>query len=64
MMDAMSYESSKRIPARQIRSPIGSRMSFTFASLALQSLNDLFPMETAVFDENLTGMLSACDHAS
>src|SRR6266446_1132817 len=33
------------------------------ARLALQSFNNLFPVETAVFDENLAGMPSSGHHA-
>src|SRR5258708_32150860 len=58
MMDAMKYESSKRIRGEQIwptkRFP---------RKLCCQSLNDLLPVEAPVFDEDLAGVLSADDHA-
>src|SRR5260370_37385973 len=58
MMDAMKYESSKRIRSEQIWP--AKRVQRTSCC---QSLNNLLTVETAVFDENLAGVPASDDYA-
>src|SRR6266851_5099306 len=58
MMDAMKYESSKRIRSEQIWP--AKRIQ---RNSCCQCLNNLLPVETAVFDENLAGVPASDNHA-
>src|SRR6266851_809345 len=58
MMDAMKYESSKRIRSEQIWP--AERIQ---RNSCCQCLNDLFPVKAPVFDEDLAGVPASDNHA-
>src|SRR5260370_30888758 len=57
MIDAINYESSKRVLGEQI-----SLRNFPRCISLAQCLNDLLPVEAPVFDEYLAGVPPADDH--